>query len=134
MATVDYAKKFAEQAGTVQQVLRGHGVIGDAGRIVMVLVLASRDWGVSQRDAVTVLKLPKDVVSKLVGSLVQAGLLTKEREGSNSRIKRLQLTDSGRALLFRVREALQSPRPTKQEPEKTYRALSFFDDFSRSDE
>jgi DNA-binding MarR family transcriptional regulator len=124
VATNDIARKFAEHALKVEHVLGESGVTGNAGRVVFILAMAQKDWGVSQ----------KDVVSKLVGSLVQAGLLTQEREGSNSRIKRLQMTDSGRALLSRVKEALQPPRPVKQQPEQTYRPLSFFDDLSPSDE
>lgn len=113
----------------VEQVLGGSGITGNAGRVVFILAMAQKDWGVLQKDVVKATALPKDVVSKLVGSLVQAGLLTQEREGANSRIKRLATTDSGRGLLLRVKAALQPPpRPAKPEPDGiTYRPLSFFD-------
>ena len=40
--------------------------------------------------------LRKDVVSKLVGSLVQAGLLTQKRLEANARIKILVTAEPGR--------------------------------------
>jgi DNA-binding MarR family transcriptional regulator len=111
----------------VEGVLGESGITGNAGRVVFVLTMAKNVLGVSQKEVVEATALSKDVVSKLVGSLVQVGLLTQEREGTNSRIKRLATTDSGRALLSRVTAALQPPRPAKQEPEQTYTRLSFFD-------
>lgn len=134
MATVDIARKFAEHAIKVERILGESGATGNAGRVVIILTMAQKDWGVSQKDVVEATALPKDVVSKLVGSLVDVGLLTQEREGTNSRIKRLNLTDSGRSLLLRVKDALQPPRPLKKEPEQTYSSPSFFDDFARFDE
>ena len=127
MATVDISRKFAEHAIKVDRVLGESGIKGNAGRVIFVLTMAKSVLGVSQKEVVAATVLPKDVVSKLVGSLVQAGLLTQEREGRNSRIKRLATTDSGRALLSRVKAELQPPRSAKQMPVQKPTALSFFD-------
>lgn len=127
MATNDKARAFAEHAIKVERVLSESGITGNAGRVVFLLTMAKKDWGVSQKDVVDATALPKDVVSKLVRSLVQAGLLTQEREGANSRTKRLITTDAGRSVLSQVTAALQPPRPAKQEAEGTSRQLSFFD-------
>ena len=69
------------------------------GRVVYLLSVADRAGGVTQKDVITKLALSKDVVSKLVGSLVGAGLLTQIRLASNPRIKRLATTDTGSDLL-----------------------------------
>jgi DNA-binding MarR family transcriptional regulator len=127
MATIDIARAFADHAIKVERVLGQSGITGNAGRVVFVLTMAKKDWGVSQKEVVDSTALPKDVVSKLVGSLVQAGLLTQERDGADSRINRLITTDSGRSVLSRVMAALQPPRPAKQEAEETYRQSSIFD-------
>jgi DNA-binding MarR family transcriptional regulator len=127
MATIDIARKFAEHAMKAEHVLGESGITGNVGRVMFVLAMAQKDWGVSQKDVVDAMGLPKDVVSKLVGFLVQAGLLVQERDSANSRIKRLATTYSGSALLSRVQSALQPPRPTKQEPEQQCTRISIFD-------
>ena len=99
MATVNGLRKFAEQAIRVERVLNEEHVAGSAGRVVYLLSAADRAVGVSQKDMVTEMALPKDVVSKLVGFLVDA-----------ERMKRLANTDSGRDLLSRLKAALQPPR------------------------
>jgi hypothetical protein len=104
MATVNGLRKFAEQAIRVERVLNEEHVAGSAGRVVYLLSAADRAVGVSQKDMVTEMALPKDVVSKLVGFLVDAEL------ASNPRMKRLANTDSGRDLLSRLKAALQPPR------------------------
>ena len=111
MATIDLAKKFAEQSIKVERVLREAGVTRNGGRVVLVLTMANTAGGVSQRDVVETMALPKYRVSKLVGSLVQAGLLTTARMATNSRIKRLTTTAAGRDLLSRLKSSLQPPRP-----------------------
>src|ERR1035438_8063455 len=111
MATIDIVRKFAEHAMKVEHVLAESGITGSVGRVVFVLTMAQKDWGISQKDVVEATALPKDVVSKLVGSLVGARMLTQERDGANSRIKRLHVTDLGRALLSRVKDSLQPLRP-----------------------
>jgi len=111
MATVKGLRKFAEQAIKVERVLNKDHVAGSTGRVVYLLTMADRYAGVSQKEAVAKMALPKDAVSKLVGSLVDAGLLTQARESSNPRIKRLATTDSGRDLLRRLKTALQPPPP-----------------------
>jgi DNA-binding MarR family transcriptional regulator len=111
MATIDIARKFAEQAIKVDREIQQAGITGNAGRVVLVLTMARTAIGVSQKNVVIGSGLPKDVVSKLVGSLVQAGLLTQVREATDSRMKRLLTSDPGRELLSRVRGALQ-PLPS----------------------
>jgi hypothetical protein len=110
MATVNGLRKFAEQAIRVERVLNEEHVAGSAGRVVYLLSAADRAVGVSQKDMVTEMALPKDVVSKLVGFLVDAELMTQVRQASNPRMKRLANTDSGRDLLSRLKAALQPPR------------------------
>jgi DNA-binding MarR family transcriptional regulator len=99
----------------------------DTTLVVFVLTMAQKDREPTQKDVVKATAQTKDVVSKLVGSLVQAGLLTQERQRVNSRFKRLYLTNAGRALLSRIRETLQPPRLPKPSPEKKVVHLSFFD-------
>jgi DNA-binding MarR family transcriptional regulator len=114
MATIDRAtKKFAEDAIKVERVLGKSRIRGNAGRVVFLLNMAQKGLGVTQKEVVGAMALPKDVVSKLVGSLVQAGLLKQERSGVDSRIKLLTTAGPGRALLSRVKAALQKPRPRK---------------------
>ncbi len=117
MATADRLRKFAEQATKIERVLNKDHVAGSIGRVVYLLTMADRYAGVSQKEAVAEMALPKDVVSKLVGSLVDAGLLTQARESSNPRIKRLETTDSGRDLVRRLKAELQYPGPRPAAPE-----------------
>ena len=125
MATKDQARKFAAQAILVDNVLDAQGVEGNAGRVIFILDAANR-FGITQKRVVEAIALPKDVVSKLVGSLVSAGLLRQERATEDARIKRLHTTASGRKLLSQVTAALQPPRVEKGEPERRVESLSFF--------
>jgi DNA-binding MarR family transcriptional regulator len=123
MATINIVKKFAEQAIKVERAVQQAGIARNAGRVVLVLTMANTVFGVPQKKVVDETELAKDVVSKLVGSLVRAGRLTQEREETNSRIKRLVTTDSGRDLLARVEASLQPPRPAS--PTDKPQPLSF---------
>lgn len=123
MATIDITRKFAEQAIQVERVLQESGIPGNAGRVVFVLTMANTALGVSQKAVVDATALRKDVVSKLVGSLVQAELLTQERD---SRMKRLSTSQSGRQLLSRVTASLRpSPRPTSEDGKPQFEQKTF---------
>ena len=111
MATVDIVGKFAEQAIKVERVLQERGIHGTPGRVIFVLRLANTLGGVPQKTVVKRLALPKDVVSKLIGSLVQTDLLSQERQEANSREKWLSTSNSGRELLSRLGNTLRPPRP-----------------------
>ena len=104
MATNSGLRKFAERVIHVEHVLNEEGVAGSAGRVVYLLTIADKLLGVPQKEVVAKTALPKDVVSKLVSSLVGARLLTQVSESSSSRTKTLVTTDSGRALLSRIRD------------------------------
>jgi len=104
-------KKFAEQAIKVEQAVRQRGIPNNAARVVFVLSMAGGRWGVSQKEVIERTALKKDVVSKLVDSLVRAELLTKQRNSSKPRINKLLTTRSGKNLLSRVQAALQPPPP-----------------------
>jgi DNA-binding MarR family transcriptional regulator len=130
MATTNGLRKFAEQAIRVERVLNEKRIAGSAGRVVYLLTLADRFVGVSQKDVVAETSLSKDLVSKLVSSLVTAKLLTQVRESSNSRIKRLATTESGRDLLRRLKAVLQPPRPPAAEGGGEPGVYSFLDQFS----
>ncbi len=112
METNDIVRKFAEDAIKVERVLGKSRIAGKAGRVVFLLDMALRDPGVLQKDVVAAMALRKDVVSKLVGPLVQAGLLTQKRLEANARIKILVTEKPGKALLAQVKAALikQTPR------------------------
>jgi DNA-binding MarR family transcriptional regulator len=130
MATIDRAtRKFAQDAIEVERVLRESRIRGNAARVVFLLNMAQKGSGVTQKDVVNAMALPKDVVSKLVGSLVQAGLLKQKRTGVDSRIKLLTTAGPGRALLSRVKAALQKTRPRKQEPGQTSKRLPLLDGY-----
>ena len=130
MATANSLRKFAEQAIRVERVLSEQHVPGSVGRVAYLLTMADRYAGFSQKEAVAEMALPKDVVSKLVGSLVEAGLLTQVRESSNSRIKRLATTQSGTDLLHRLKTVLQPPRSPAAEAGGEFAVSSFLDQFS----
>ena len=109
MATANSLKKFAQQAMRVERVLNEQHAAGSPGRVIYLLTLADSIAGVSQKDVVAETALPKDVVSKLVSSLVAAGLLTQIRESSDPRTKRLATTGAGKELLRRLKAELQPP-------------------------
>ena len=113
METIDIVRKFGEDALKVERVLRKSRIAGNPGRVVFLLDMAQRDSGVFQKDVVGAMDLPKEVVSKLVKSLVQAGLLTQKRMGINARIKILVTEKPGKALLARVKAALQKQTPRR---------------------
>jgi DNA-binding MarR family transcriptional regulator len=125
MATKDQARKFAAQAIIVDSVLVAQGVKGNAGRVIFILVAANRPGGGTQKQILEATNLRKDVVSKLVESLVSARLLTRQRATENARIKRLLTTEGGRKLLSQVTDALQPPRPEPL-PVRKVESLSFF--------
>ena len=126
MATKDQARKFAAQAIIVDSVLVAQGVNGNAGRVIFILDAANKPGGGTQKQILEATKLPKDVVSKLVGSLVSARLLTRQRATENARIKRLLTTEGGRKLLSKVTAALQPPRLEEPGPVRKVERLSFF--------
>jgi predicted transcriptional regulator len=119
MATPDITRKFAVKAMEIERLLAKAGITGEAGRVVLMLTMADKNWGVPQAEVIQVLALPKDVVSKLARSLVRARVLRQEREG---RTKQLYITSSGRRLLSRVKLALSPPRSTKAKPASIYRS------------
>ena len=104
-------KKFAEQAFRIERVLSEQRVAGPASSVVYLLTVAAKVTGISQKEVVAETPLNKDVVSKLVTSLVKAGLLIQVREDSHKQFKRLATTDAGMDLLSLLRVALQSPSP-----------------------
>jgi DNA-binding MarR family transcriptional regulator len=118
MATKDPAKKFAEQALHIERVLESRNVGGNAGRVVFILAAANNSMGVTQKQLVEETALPKDVVSKLVGSLVRGGLLDQVREDGNARIKRLTTNDAGKQVIAQIKAALLPPLSKPAEPEK----------------
>jgi len=113
MATTDVVGKFADQAIKVERVLQECEIPGNPGRVLFLLRMAATRGGVSQKAVGKRMALPKDVVSKLVGSLVHAGLLDQNRRTANSREKILSTSDAGSELLSRVRAVLRPPRPPK---------------------
>jgi DNA-binding MarR family transcriptional regulator len=130
MATTDRLRKFADQAIKVERVLNEQHIAGSAGRVVYLLSVAERAAGVTQKDVITELALPKDVVSKLVSSLVAAKLLIRIRQISNPRIKRLATTEAGSDLLRRLKTVLQPTRPPAAEFGGEPGAYSFLGQFS----
>ncbi|QNI30857.1 winged helix DNA-binding protein [Alloacidobacterium dinghuense] len=124
MATKKSLREFAEQAMRVERLLDERGVPGNAGRVVCVLRAAERVIGVTQQEVIHQTGLRKDAISKLVASLVRAGLLSHERDGTNPRMKRLTLTEDGTDLLSSIRTAIQTPR----EKETVKPAVTLFDD------
>ena len=124
MATIDPMVKFAAQVMKVEGVLQQSKITATPGRVIFVLTMANTKSGVSQKAVVEATALRKDIISKLVDSLVETGVLNRKRE---SKTNRLSTTDSGRKLLSRVKASLRPPRPggpKGKEPEY-YR---FFDD------
>lgn len=134
MATLDKVKRFAEQAMQVDRVLSEAGITGNAGRILVVLTMARTFWGVSQKEVVDRTQLKKDVVSKVVASLADAGLLTQKRDSANPRMKRLVATDAGDDLLTRIRASLQQPRPASQNRTDAPGLASLFDEHDGTDD
>lgn len=117
MATRDIVRKFAEEALQIDELLNQRGVIGNAGRVVLILNSASSPRGVTQKEVIAKTSLPKDVVSKQVGALVAQGLLIQKRDSNNSLIKRVYATDAGKQLLCAVKEKLRPSREVQPDPE-----------------
>ncbi|WP_460497587.1 MarR family winged helix-turn-helix transcriptional regulator [Glycomyces tarimensis] len=63
------------------------------------------EGGLSQRELAERLDLEKSTVSRLVGDLESDGLLRRERDPSNRRLYRVEITDAGRRLHHQVAEA-----------------------------
>lgn len=122
----DRARRFASRAMIVDSVLGGQGVAGNSGRVIFVLDAANKPGGRTQKQILEAANLPKDVVSKLIGSLASAGLLMSQRAPEDARIKRVLITESGRKLLSQVTAALQPPRPKELEPVLKIERLSLF--------
>jgi DNA-binding MarR family transcriptional regulator len=110
MATDSGLRKFARQAMGVDRILQECGISGNPGKVIYVLTAANKLVGVSQGKIAAGSSIKKDVVSKLVGSLVEADLLMQQRELSNPRTKTLTTTGAGKKLLSRLRDAL-APTP-----------------------
>ncbi|MGA9586513.1 MAG: MarR family transcriptional regulator [Terracidiphilus sp.] len=110
----------------MDSVLGGQGVAGNSGRVIFVLDAANKPGGRTQKQILEAANLPKDVVSKLIGSLASAGLLMSQRAPEDARIKRVLITESGRKLLSQVTAALQPPRPKELEPVLKIERLSLF--------
>jgi DNA-binding MarR family transcriptional regulator len=123
MATNDRMREFAERVMKVERVLQESGITANPGRVVFVLTMSNTVLGVSQKEVIEATDLKKDVVSKLVASLVDAELLTQERD---ARMKRLTTTNSGRKLLSRVKASLSAPRPAKTDGKPHFEELTFF--------
>ena len=125
MATIDPMRKFAAQAIKVEGVLQQSGITANPGRVIFVLTMANTKSGVSQKEVVEATALRKDIISKLVDSLVKAKVLTRKRE---SKTNTLSTTNSGRKLLSQVNVSLRSTRRNAPEgKEKEKEELSFFD-------
>jgi len=102
--TIAPIRHFAEQVMIVEGILQESGITTNFGRHLYVLATATHFMGVTQQEIVQATGLPKYAISKIVGSLVDAGLMTQERE---SRKKRLFTTDSGSKLMSRVRASMK---------------------------
>ena len=86
--------------------------------MVLVLASANKFAGVAQKQVIEEMGVRKDVVSKLVASLVKAGLVTQDPEGRNPRANRLHTTDDGKALVMEIRTALKPRSAAAKEPEQ----------------
>jgi DNA-binding MarR family transcriptional regulator len=123
MATVDVIRKFARQAIPIEHILGEYRVSAKAGRVVLALALTNKQFGVPQGWLVEQLALPKYAVSKLVKSLVKAGLFSQSRDGGEPRSKTLMLTEAGKEVLRRVQDSLRPSLPRR--PERTPKPLGF---------
>lgn len=126
MATKKSLREFAEQAIRVERLLDSRGVPGNPGRVVYVLRAAEKMVGVTQQEIIDQTRLRKDAISKLVTSLMGAGLLHQQRDSTNRRVKRLTLTEDGIDLLSRIKAAIQTPREIKEASVRF--AATLFDD------
>jgi DNA-binding MarR family transcriptional regulator len=122
MATIDPMRKFAEQVMKVEGVLQQSGITANPGRVVFVLTMAKTVLGVSQKEVIEATDLKKDVVSKLVASLVEARVLTRKRE---SKTNTLSTTDSGRKLLSQVKASFRRPRRVGPDGKKKVEWFNF---------
>jgi DNA-binding MarR family transcriptional regulator len=123
MATVDVIRKFAKQAIPVEHILQEYGIAAKAGRVVLALYLANRPFGIPQIWLVRQMALPKHAISKLLKSLVKAGLVTHFRDDGDPRNKTVIITQSGRDALCHVEDSLRRSRPKCLE--NTPKALGF---------
>jgi DNA-binding MarR family transcriptional regulator len=75
---------------------------------VMAMGELSEVEAMSQHELGRLLGLEKSTVSRLAAALERRGWIVREREPSNRRVYRLQLTDDGRAVADRLGEDLRA--------------------------
>jgi DNA-binding MarR family transcriptional regulator len=127
MATKDPARKFAEHALDIERILDSRHINGSAGRVVFILVAAAVPGGITQRQLALETNLPKDALSKLIGSLVKAKLVDQDREGYNARIKKLTTTRTGRKLISDIKAALKPPTVSRVREQPSSYKQSYLD-------
>ena len=76
---------------------------------VTLLAALDRFGPLSIGDAVEALGTSQPAVTRLAGTLIEAGLVSADRTAHDQRQKTLDLTESGRALVVRIKSALWPP-------------------------
>ncbi|WP_306119260.1 MULTISPECIES: helix-turn-helix domain-containing GNAT family N-acetyltransferase [unclassified Roseitalea] len=89
----DASRRLVRELGFMQATLAGTDLSPSA---VHAIIEVGLGRNVSARDLVAALRLEKSTVSRLVGALVADGYLAEARDGTDTRLKRLTLTDRGR--------------------------------------
>ena len=73
-----------------------------------VIRIIGRSPGISQRELATRLGIVQSRVVALLDRLEQAGLSTRTRRPGDRRVQEVELTDAGRTLLGRLRDAAEA--------------------------
>ncbi len=74
--------------------LADHGL--HPGQAMCLRLLSAKD-GLTQRDLARALHVSPPTVTKMVGSMEQAGLVRRRADAGDARLDRVELTDAGRA-------------------------------------
>lgn len=97
----DLLLELVRSVGLLHVVDLGSGQAASASEAFALHEL-DRDAGLAQQDLAGRLRLEKSTVSRLVASLQERGLVTRQRDPANRRIWRLCITDAGRDAHARI--------------------------------
>lgn len=71
---------------------------------ISALVFISENGGVNQKDIEDELNLTRATVSAMTDGLEECGFVTREKDPADARVRRIVITDKGRAILEKARE------------------------------
>ena len=95
----DASRRLVRELGFMGSTLAGTALSPSA---VHAIIEIGSLRSANARDLAKALRLEKSTVSRLLRSLIKAGYLSEERDGGDTRLKRLDLTDKGQRTLAAI--------------------------------